>query len=335
MKKLALVFIFVISLFFFSCKRENSLVYSESPINLENIDAKFVQDIPYDTLANTKFDIFLPESNKATGLVIYIHGGGFTSGDKTVIYKNQGYSGDYPNHIRHFLKDGIAVASINYSLINANDTLGVIKCLKDIKHALQYIRYRSNDFNIKKENIVLTGVSAGAGAALWLDVKDDMRDLKDDNPVFHESTRVKGVALIQTQCTYDLEQWIPFVFSDYGVTWDQFFQPFQSLIFGFYGIKTIEEYNSSRIREYRHDVDMLSFFSSDDPEIYADNTQSPVTPPTNISVAEHHAFHVRAIKVAADKAGIKNVCYYGKNPVIYSDPSNETYEDFIKRKINE
>jgi len=294
-----------------------------------------VHDIPYDTLFTTKFDIFLPNSKNATGLIIYIHGGGFTEGDKTAIYKNQGYSGDYPNHIRHFLKDGIAVASINYRLITPNDTLGVMKCLKDTKHALQYIRYRAKDFNIRKEDIVLTGVSAGAGASLWLDVKDDMRDLKDKNPVFHESTRVKGVALIQTQCTYDLEQWVPLVFRDYGVTWDQFFQPFQSLIFGFYGIKTVEEYNSNHIKEYRKDVDMLSFFTSDDSEIYADNTQSPVAPPTNISVAEHHAFHVRAIKEAADKAGIKNVCYYGKDPIIYNAPSNETYEDFIERKINE
>ena len=44
---------------------------------------------------------------------------------------------------------------------------------------------------------------------------------------------------------------------------------------------------------------------------------------------------VREIKEKADLVGIKNICYYGKDPIIYSDESEESYIDFIIRKINE
>ncbi|MEM7019579.1 MAG: hypothetical protein AAF512_19865, partial [Pseudomonadota bacterium] len=54
------------------------LKFSKSPIDLQGTQALFASDIPYDKYDNTKFDVFLPTSTTATGLVIFIHGGGFT-----------------------------------------------------------------------------------------------------------------------------------------------------------------------------------------------------------------------------------------------------------------
>lgn len=61
------------------------LQFTESPIDLQGTEASFASDIPYDEHDKTTFDIFLPTSTTPTGLVIFIHGGGFTGGDKAFI----------------------------------------------------------------------------------------------------------------------------------------------------------------------------------------------------------------------------------------------------------
>ena len=43
----------------------------------------------------------------------------------------------------------------------------------------------------------------------------------------------------------------------------------------------------------------------------------------------------RELKKKADALGIKNITYYGKNPILYAHPSNESWIQFCKRKINE
>lgn len=83
---------------------------------------------------------------------------------------------------------------------------------------------------------------------------------------------------------------------------------------------------------------MLSLMSADDPEIWINNTlRDVVNPynPYNPDIPSHHAFHARELKKRADAVGVKNIAYYGKNPIIYAHPSNETWVQFCKRKINE
>ncbi len=290
-------------------------------------------DIAYDSYDLTKFDIAIPQSDTPTGLVIYIHGGGFTSGDKSAIRE-----GNNLTNAIHFLNNNIAVASINYRLLeNANtETVGVLKPLHDARRALQYIRSRAEDFNIDKDNIVLNGSSAGAGTSLWIATRDDMQDLSNADPVLRESTRVKGIAITATQASYDIEGvWVDDVFGDYGISWNELAQDHLSTIGRFYAVTSAAEYNTPAIDAYRADVDMLSQFSADDPEIFASSTGTVVAPPTDTSIAYHHAFHVREVKKMADAVGIPNVCYYGKNPILYEDPSGETLQEFIVRKINE
>ena len=57
----------------------SNIAFSASPVDLQGIHARFAKDIAYDSKARTQFDIWLPASNTPTGLVMYVHGGGFTS----------------------------------------------------------------------------------------------------------------------------------------------------------------------------------------------------------------------------------------------------------------
>ena len=308
------------------------LDYSELPEKIKDLDVRFVADLSYDDHERARFDLMLPKSSEPTGLLLYIHGGGFVNGDKERVL------GDYNlENIRALLQKGVAVASMNYSLLNPEaEDVGVIKCLLDAKRALQYIRANAAAFNVDKSRIVMSGGSAGAGASLWVAMQDDMKDPDNPDPVLRESTRVSGIAIFQTQCSYDIEdRWINDVFSEYGIPWSTVTAVNASGIAQFYGVSTLEEYNTDEVKQYRDRVDMMDFLSADDPEFWAENILTVVAPPITPDVIYHHAYHVKVLKEQADKVGLANVCYYGKDPILYEDPSGEGYVDFVLRKLGE
>lgn len=347
MKKIVLYFTCLFS--FFSCKKNDdtpitsssNITFSASPFDLQGINAKFAKDIAYDTKSRTQFDIWLPNSNTPTGLVIYVHGGGFTSGDKDFVYSVQsGGAWDFPTDIRFLLQNNIAFATIRYTYLNnTGETEGVKKPMSDVRKALQYIRSRATDFNIDKKKIILSGNSAGASTSLWIAFNNDFSISTSSDPVLRESSRVKGVVARETQASYNIEdRWVNDVFIDYGITWTQILANETGNIQKIYGVSSIAQYQTPAIVAYRAEVDMLALMTPDDPEIWVNNTlRDVVNPysPFNGDIPSHHAFHARELKERADAIGLKNITYYGKNPIIFSHSSNESWTQFCKRKINE
>ncbi|MDT0557215.1 alpha/beta hydrolase [Ichthyenterobacterium sp. W332] len=339
-----LAFYLLVFMTIVSCSKDDSVVepidsleplvelqFTNSPIELQGIQAMFASNIPYDEYDKTKFDVFLPSSTTPTGLVIFIHGGGFTGGDKTFIYND-----NYKNEIVELLSNDIAVATINYRLISTNDNEGVLKSLHDSKRALQYIRYIHNELNINKEKICLFGSSAGASTALWLATNDDLKHINSSDAVFQESTRVKGIALNATQSSLDIEtRWLGDVFIEFGNTLDDIIQEFGTgTVYSFYGVSNHAEYETTEIETYRQEVDMLSLLSADDPEMWVKNTGGHNNEPMTTSSFNHHPFHAREIKEFADAAGVPNITIYG-NPILYDNSNNENFVQFLTRKINE
>ena len=74
------------------------LQFSTPPFEIDDIDAKFSKDISYGLHDKNKFDIFMPKSDNPVPLVIYIHGGYFTTGDKSKAYNNVAWG--YPEVTR-------------------------------------------------------------------------------------------------------------------------------------------------------------------------------------------------------------------------------------------
>lgn len=347
MKVFKNVAIVLFSLFILSCKKnddkplatEAPITFSESPFDLLGINANFARDILYDSKVRTQFDVWLPNSNTSTGLVVYVHGGGFTSGDKDFVYTvQQDGVWDFPSEIRYLLQNTIAFATVRYTLLSpTEETEGIKKPMADVTRALQYIRYRASDFNIDPSKIILAGNSAGAGISLWIAFNDDLADPQHSDPVQRESSRVRGVVAREPQSSYNIEdRWVNDVFSDYNLTLAEVMTNETGYVFRIYGVSSIDEYESPTIDAYRSDVDMLSLLSADDPEIWINNTLRDVVPPYSApEISSHHAFHARELKERADAVGVANVTYYGKDPILYSDPSNESWTEFCKRKINE
>jgi para-nitrobenzyl esterase len=334
----------VFLLFSTACDKEDqiektsTLTFSESPFTLNGIAAKFSKDIVYDTKQRTQFDIWLPNSTTPTGVVIYTHGGGFSSGDKDFVYSaQQGGAWDFPSDIRFLLENNIAFATIRYTLLSTTgEKEGVKKPMSDVKRALQFIRHNASDFNIDKDKILLAGNSAGGGTSLWIAFNDQLADAQNSDPVLRESTRVKGVVAREPQSSYNIEdRWVNDVFVDYNLTWAEILANETGNISKLYGISSIAEYESAAIDTYRAEVDMLALLTADDPAIWIDNTLRDVVHPYSApEISSHHAFHARELKQKADAVGVENVIYYGKNPVIYAHPSNETWTQFCKRILN-
>jgi len=298
--------------------------YSAPPIsglNNERVRYRYAEDIPYsEGHRRNAFDIFTLTTRQPSPLVIFIHSGGFTGGDKAQAY-------DFSKDIRGFLTKGVAFATINYRFLEDSNN-GVMTSLEDIKRAVQFLRYHAKEFNIDPNRISCYGVSAGAGASLWLATHEDMANIRSNDPIERQSTRIRSAVALGTQASYDLVTWED-IFEVYGFRLDDPNNDQQSL-FDFYGINSMEELYSPEMTAYRKKVDMLELFSSNDAPVYVFNNGA-ATPPRNNGELYHHPFHAVAVKEAADKVGVENQIY--APGINVTDPRGESPLEFTIRHL--
>jgi acetyl esterase/lipase len=141
-------FMFIVFLFS-SCQKEeggNGEVVSVTMLN-----------VPYGSNAQQKMDIYLPagRSTTTTKVIIMIHGGGWSTGDKT----------DFNQYIDSLKKrePGYAIFNINYRLANAPDLFPAQE--NDVKAAIEFIYNKRTEYPIS-DKFVLLGASAGGHLAL-------------------------------------------------------------------------------------------------------------------------------------------------------------------------
>ena len=124
-------------------------------------------------------DLYLPATPGPHPLVLWVHGGGWQSGDKT----------DTP---ALFLRDaGYAVASINYRLSGEAPFPAQIH---DVKAAVRWLRAHAHDYDLAASRMGAWGSSAGGHLVALLGTAGDQADLEDlsmGNPTV--SSRVQGV----------------------------------------------------------------------------------------------------------------------------------------------
>ncbi len=307
--------IYIIFLLFFQ------ILFSQNepkePINNNGIKADYI-DESYGEHKRNKFDIWIAESEKPTPLVIYIHGGGFGSGDKSKFYKSK--------ELVKFLEKGISVATINYRFQN-HKPFGILASLKDSKRCLQFIRYNSNKYNIDKNKIGIYGASAGAGTSLWIGFSDEMSDPLNSDPVLRESTRVSCVGAIATQATYDFFKW-PEILNlpeELLVNLNS-----EKRIAKSFGLKYYEGIDLKNYLEIRRELDFLNKLDKKDPPLFVFNNQKGGIPINN-NQRNHHPLHAKALKDKADSEGLESIVYAPKIEI--KDPSGITLVDFFIKKL--
>lgn len=147
-------------------------------------------DVQYGPDPANVLDLYLAKSAPAAPFVVYMHGGGFSGGDKAEV----------SGILKGCLDGGISVASINYRMLPKFR----FPCpQQDGARAVQFLRSHASEWNIDPNRLGLSGGSAGAGMALWLALHDDLADPNSPDPVCRQSTRVACAAVFAAQTSYD------------------------------------------------------------------------------------------------------------------------------------
>lgn len=285
------------------------------PVNIKGVRATFANE-KYGSHERNTFDIWLAISDKPTPLVVYIHGGGFTGGDKSRYFLSE-------DAVR-FLESGVTVATINYRFMN-EAPYGILASMNDSKRFVQFIRYHSEKYNIDKNRIACTGGSAGAGTALWLAFSDDMADEGNDDPVLRESTRLTCAGAFATQATYDIFQWDKIL----GIPLSQSPEQLHAIARAF-GFKSAENRNLKNEISIRNELDFLAKMDKNDSPVFIFNRHNAGIPENQDDV-NHHPLHAKALKEKAISVGLQAIVYAPEIGII--DPSGIDLVDFFLQKL--
>lgn len=122
----------------------------------QKFECQTFMDISYGTHERQVVDLCIPDDASGDlGLVLFIHGGAWLSGDKESYHGGMNYGAS---------NLGIATASVNYRYIS--DDVDLLDVLDDIDAALAEIKKKGAEVGVNINKVLLTGDSAGGHLSL-------------------------------------------------------------------------------------------------------------------------------------------------------------------------
>ena len=123
-----------------------------------------VTDMSYGEGEAQKFDLYLPAGNskKTYGLVVYLHAGGFTSGDKK----------DDQQILQWLASKGYVAAGINYTLATETNGASVTSQAQEIKESIPYVIEAAKKEGYSIDKMTVAGGSAGHALAMIYAYRD-------------------------------------------------------------------------------------------------------------------------------------------------------------------
>ena len=271
---------------------------SDSPLES---DILYFKDVTYGKKERNKLDLLLPNRGALNGMVILFHGGSFQFGNKEDLY-GEGFN----SILNGILENNIGIANANYSFITEIDSKGIFSSLNDGSEVISFIRKNQTVLEIPSDKLVLAGVSAGAGIAMWNGFRES------------ENDQVEGIVALYAQSSYDLYEWQNY-FTEFDLdsirSQDS---EIQDLFVKFYG----GEYTLQKAAELNFSDQM----DADDPKLYVYN---PVYEDEvingdalNLDVLFHSFKHADFLRSKAVKVGLE-----------FSGVYQELPDAFIKRVL--
>lgn len=146
------------------------LAYKPAELRKYNVDwttemGTVHTDYIYGNQPANKFDLYLPadKTKKTYGLVVYLHAGGFTTGDKS----------DDKKILQWLCSKGYVAAGINYTLRNdQNPTASVYSQSMEIKESIQAIVEEAAKLGYPLSAMAISGGSAGGTLAMLYAYRD-------------------------------------------------------------------------------------------------------------------------------------------------------------------
>ena len=141
------------------------------------------KDVTYCTMDGIalKLDIYYPDSASPWPVTMYIHGGGWSKGDKA--------EGAGALEIPALQSVGFMVVAINYRLAPENPFPAMIE---DAKCAVRYLRAHAGEYNLDPNRIGVWGGSAGGHLVNLLGTTDESAGF-DVGEYLDQSSRVQAV----------------------------------------------------------------------------------------------------------------------------------------------
>lgn len=264
------------------------------------------RDVAYGKHERQTLDLYLVKSERPAPLVIFIHGGGFTGGDKDVIW---------PEIVQRCQAAGLSVASINYRLSTDQPFPA---SFVDSARAVQFLRFHARGYNVDPTRFAVTGNSAGGGISLWLAMHDDMARPDSPDPIARESTRVAGASVINAQVSYDYR-----FYREHGLGMAMEDSRFWKM----YGLESPEQFDHPRHYSVAEHTAAITHLSAGDPPMYFLYEISDSMPPTNVSQAVHHPLQARLLRERAEPLNVPVFIHAGKERQAID------YLDFLARVL--
>lgn len=148
-----------------SCRkgREEYLIY-------DTAQSLVFKDVAYGQADRQKMNVFLPSGrNEDTKMILFIHGGGWTSGDKN----------DFDTFASAYTAEGIGAITINYRYADIYSGIDYTEMLDDIGKAISCLTDSSVLYSINTRGICLLGHSAGGHLALLYAYRNNDEGLVD------------------------------------------------------------------------------------------------------------------------------------------------------------
>ena len=267
-------------------------------------------EVSYGPHARNVLDFWKAEGEGPRPLLVYIHGGGWTAGDKKVA----------PASVTPFLEKGISYAAVNYRLTPAAPLPAPVH---DAARAIQFLRSKVAEWNIDGSHIALTGGSAGACTSMWILLHDDLADPKAEDPVLRESTRVCAAAVSGGQTSIDpkvIEEWLGPNVLKHRMIWMAVGEP------------TMDEalQNYSRHKAHYQEFSAYNHVDANDPPLLMTYGNDMQLPSKDAGHGIHHPVYGVKLKEKSDKLG--HECHLLINGVSKSD-KYATPNEFLMAKL--
>lgn len=154
---------FILVLFLFTgCFAINDVKTKLAEANaLFDVDynGEVIRDLRYGEAERNVYDLYLPEDTsdaKARHLILFIHGGSWTSGDKK----------DGAMYCRNYADHGYVAASISYTLKAEGVDTNILKINEEVKAAVSAIKEKCTELGMELKDMAVSGFSAGACQAM-------------------------------------------------------------------------------------------------------------------------------------------------------------------------